>query len=261
MPYVKPDAVRYNRKIDYDFTARGHRVVEKHELEKAAIDAQEGNELVRERLIRHYKPYVINSVGHICKRYISWSEEEASIGLLAFNKAIDTYEPEKGRTFLNYVYVIIKRDLIDYFRKEERNRFFSLQDNEEESDQNKYDITISMEDFQRKQQSTNLIEEILELSEALRNYTIEFEELEHYSPKHKDTRETLTKLVSTFCEDDECVHLFITKKQMPTTLFSKKFGYTVKTIERYRKYIITLILLKLHPHWTHLHEYMKKEGS
>ncbi|MCT8137758.1 hypothetical protein H1D32_08295 [Anaerobacillus sp. CMMVII] len=38
--------------------------------------------------------------------------------MIALNKAIDTYDAIKGRTFLNYVYLLIKRDLIDFFRKE-----------------------------------------------------------------------------------------------------------------------------------------------
>ncbi|MCT8137743.1 hypothetical protein H1D32_08205 [Anaerobacillus sp. CMMVII] len=91
--------------------------MENIEVIEATTSAQNGDDLVRERLIAHYKPYVLNTVGHICKKFVSWSEEEASIGLIALNKAIDTYDASKGRTFLNYVYLLIKRDLIDFFRK------------------------------------------------------------------------------------------------------------------------------------------------
>lgn len=226
--------------------------------EKSIEEAQLGNELVREKLIRHYKPYVINTVGHICKRFITWSDEEASIGLLALNKAIETYHPEKGRTFLNYVYLLIKRDLIDYFRKEQRDKFVSLSD---EEDQNHYEVAHSIDEFQRSEQANDLVEEILELSEALSHYKISFEELEKFSPKHKDTRQSLFEMTDAFCEEEEFVHIFLTKKQLPVTMFSKKTGYKVKTIERHRKYIVTLILLKLNPQWVQLRQFIQKGGE
>jgi RNA polymerase sigma factor len=82
--------------------------------------AANGDDLARERLIRHYQPYIINTIGQLCRRYITWSHEEASIGLLAFNRAIDKYDIEARKTFLNYAYLLIKRDLIDYFRRENK---------------------------------------------------------------------------------------------------------------------------------------------
>lgn len=227
------------------------------DLVRATTEAQNGDEIVRERIIRHYKPYALNTVGHICKKYVSWSDEEASIGLLALNKAIDTYDDSKGRTFLNYVYLLINRDLIDFFRKEKREQHLSLSAENElllEKDQ-------SLLEYERSIQTSNLVEEILELSEALKSFQIEFEELEKYSPKHKDTRESLMELAATFTDDVECVQQFLKKRQFPATLFIKKTGYKLKTIERHRKYIVTLILLRLNPQWTQLSEFLQKGGN
>ncbi|WNF36628.1 RNA polymerase sigma-I factor [Bacillaceae bacterium IKA-2] len=229
--------------------------------EKDFLAAKLGDDLVREKLIRHYKPYVINTVGHICKRYVSWSDEEASIGLLAFNKAIDTYEPDKGRTFLNYGYLLMKRDLIDFFRKEQQLPSVSLNEEDEEATQNRQQVAQSITEFQRAEQTNELVEEILELSEALSRYKISFEELEKFSPKHQDTRQTLIEMAEMFCGNEECLTYFITKKQLPVTLFSKKTGYRLKTIERHRKYIVTLILVTIHPQWTQLHQFINKGGK
>jgi RNA polymerase sigma factor len=232
--------------------------VEAVEVIEATSSAKNGNELVRERLIRHYKPYVLNTVGHICKKYVSWSEEEASIGLLALNKAIDTYDDTKGRTFVNYVYLLVKRDLIDFFRKENREKHLSLNDHDEENVVSHLEIEQSLQLYEREKQANELVEEILELSEVLSHYQIKFEELEKFSPKHKDTRESLYELVERFIEDGECVSQLLHKRQFPTTTFVKKTGYKVKTIERHRKFIITLIVLKLHPHWRQLSQYIER---
>lgn len=232
--------------------------METAEVLEATDSAQNGDQLVRERLIKHYKPYVLNTVGHICKKFVSWSDEEASIGLIALNKAIDTFDPSKGRTFLNYVYLIIKRDLIDFFRKEQSERHLSFHDHDEENIQSAYEVKQSLQLYEKERQTSNLVEEILELSAELNKYQIKFEELEKFSPKHKDTRENLFELVEKFVEDEECVSQFLQKRVFPTTAFVKKTGYKVKTIERHRKYIVTLVLLKLHPQWIGLSQYLKR---
>lgn len=90
------------------------------ELAASLEHARSGNELAREKLIQHYRPYILNSTGKMCKRYVTWSDEEASIALLAFNRAIDTFDVHKGRSFLNYSYLLMKRDLIDFFKKESK---------------------------------------------------------------------------------------------------------------------------------------------
>jgi RNA polymerase sigma factor len=229
--------------------------------------AREGNDLVREHLIRRYKPTIINTVGHVCKRYITWSDEESSIGLLAFNRAMDTYDSTAGRTFVNYVYLLIHRDLVDYFRREQRQKHESLDysANKVEASANTIEIEKSLESHQLSAQSSALVEEILELDQLLSQYGISFEELEDAAPKHKESRSSLMEMAKEFIKDEEMVHHFRKKHRFPTTLFTKKTGYSVKTIERFRKYLITLVLLLLHPEWKYLSTFIEvipgKEGS
>lgn len=236
-------------------------------LNQLLFQAREGDELVRERLIHRYKPTIINTVGHICKRYITWSDEESSIGLLAFNRAIDTYDSTAGRTFLNYVYLLIHRDLVDYFRREQRQKHASLDysPNDMETSSNTIEIEKSLESHQVSAQSSELVEEILELDQSLSQYGISFEELEGASPKHKETRYTLMEMAEEFIKSEDLVHHFIKKHRFPTTLFTKKTGHSAKTIERFRKYLITLILLLLHPEWKKISAFIqvlpRNEGS
>ncbi|WP_284139361.1 MULTISPECIES: RNA polymerase sigma-I factor [unclassified Virgibacillus] len=223
--------------------------------------AAEGDELTREKLIRHYRPYIINVVGQICKRYVTWSDEEASLGLLAFNRAIDTYDKKERKSFLNYVYLLIKRDLIDFYRKETKMQHVPLVIPKKDGtgNVNVYDVEKSMDTYQQSMEEEDLVEEILELNEVLHQYDIAFEELERYSPKHRDTRYMLQQLVGEFLVYQDLVAEFKQKKQLPVTLFLKRTGYKRKTVERHRKYIVTLLVLKLHPEWNRLSEYV--EGS
>lgn len=231
-------------------------------LDQDIVYAKNGNELVRHHLINRYKPYILNIVRHICKGMISWSDEESSIGLLAFNRAIDTYDSEKGRTFTSYAYFLINRDLITYFQQKKRNKeMVSLDQHFDGQDSMVTEIEIeqAIRSYQEKVQSTELIDEIMELDQQLGEYGIGFEELESSSPKHRDTRETIHKIVCEFMQDNECMDELFRKKKFPSTLFIKKTGYHHKLFERYRKYIITLILINLHPEWIHLKKFVKWE--
>lgn len=229
-------------------------MIEHSKLDQYIKHASNGSELEREKLIRHYKPYLINVVGKICKRYITWNDDESSIGLMALNKAIDTYQPDQGRSFLNYVYLIVKRDLIDYFKKEEKETFLSL--NKEDEQNGVLEINSSIEQYEKKQENEELVEEILALNSQLMKFGIAFEELEKYAPKHVDTREMLTAMASTFVKHQECVEELFQKKQFPMKTFTTITNYRAKTIERHRKYLITLIIIHIHPEWTYLSQYI-----
>lgn len=226
------------------------------QLQHSISDAKSGDEIAREQLIRHYKPYIINAVGHICHRYITWSDEEASIGLLSCNKAIDTFNSNGGRTFLNYLYLLIKRDLIDYFRKQQQDNKYLINQSNEDISFKKMEVHTSIEQHQQVMQSYELVEEILELDQALAPYGISFEELEQQSPKHKDTRLSLIEMADSLIKHEKCLKELLRKKRLPISLFTQATNYRPKTVEKHRKYLITLVIIKLHPEWRQLSSYV-----
>jgi RNA polymerase sigma factor len=236
-------------------------------LEQEIEEAQQGNDIIRQRILSTYKPYIINTVGHLCKRYITWSDEESSIGLIAFNKAIDTYDAIKGRKFLSYAYLLIQRALINYFHGNKNEAVhLSLNNNADGGfDTAEIDMQKSVQLYNQKIQSFELVDEIVELDEQLQHYGIRFEQLEEGSPKHKDTRETLREISNIYIREQELLQELLNKKRLAINAFAKKTGYPVKTLERYRKYIITLIIIKLHPEWLNLTSFVfavqGKEGS
>jgi RNA polymerase sigma factor len=96
-----------------------------------------------------------------------------------------------------------------------------------------------------------------ELDNLLGEYGIKFEELENLSPKHRDTREILNRMALDFIKDKELVDELIKKRRFPAAAFVKKSGYNIKSVEKHRKYLITLIIINLHPEWMHLASYAK----
>lgn len=235
--------------------------MEDRNLEKLLLSAKQGNEIAREQLIKYYQPYVLNTVGHICKRYVSWSDEEASVALIAFNKAIDTFEQNKGRTFLNYGFLLIQRELIDFFRKERKEKHESFEYATNEEPNPYHEVKQSIDDYKQKVYSSEIVDEILELNTILNQFKISFEQLEKYSPKHVDTRENLLNIASEFTKDNTCVSELFQKRRLPMKRFAEMTDTRVKTLERHRKYLITLIIIMLHPEWVYLSQFIKKGGE
>ncbi len=138
------------------------------DIEHAINEIQEGNESRREQLIQYYKPYIVSVVGNICKTFKTWNDDETSIALIAFNRALDTYDSQKGRTFLNYVYLIINRELIDYFRKESHYQG-QLKSGDKLLEANY--VKESVEQYHQEQTISNIAEEIIDLNVQLFLYT------------------------------------------------------------------------------------------
>jgi RNA polymerase sigma factor len=229
------------------------------ELDTLLLQVKHGDELSRERLIRHYKSFIIHTVGHTCKRFITWSDEESSLALIAFNRAIDTFQPESGRTFLNYAFLLIQRTIIDFYRKEKREKVLSLSHSHDvEEDGSTYlEEGQTLESYFASVQSAELVEEILELDQHLEKFGISFEELENYSPSHTDTRVSLMEMALEFVKHQDLISDLVRTRRFPTAKFVKKTTYHPKKIEKFRKYLITLVIMLMHPEWVHLSTFIQ----
>ena len=89
---------------------------QKCSLESKVLLIQQGDTTLQNELIHSYKPFIAKTVSSVCKRYIHESDDEFSIGLIAFNEAIQKYTPEKGNSLISFSEVLIKRRVIDYIR-------------------------------------------------------------------------------------------------------------------------------------------------
>ncbi|ENH98405.1 RNA polymerase sigma factor SigI [Gracilibacillus halophilus YIM-C55.5] len=225
--------------------------MKQQEIEQWIQAIQNGNEEKRDEVIRYYESYIMNVVGKICRQYKTWNDDEASLGLIAFNRAIDTYQPEHGRTFLNYVYLLIYRELVDYFRKE--NRYQEIIDQQEH--------VISSQAYQQQEKKFELADEIVALQDELAPFSIQFHELESASPKHQRTRKKIFYMASCFYKEKELVDQLYQRKWFPMKSFIDKTGFRRKTIEKYRKYLIAVLIIWMHPEWRYLQSFVQKEGG
>jgi RNA polymerase sigma factor len=212
-------------------------------LEDSLLHIRNGDEHARSALITHYLPFILRTVNHVCKRRISWNDDEASIGLIAFNEALDRYKVESEKTFENFAFLIIRSRLIDEFRKKARIIQLEAQWQDEESETSVAQTASSLAAFEKHESNSALAEELAYYEERLQDFGIRLEELEESTPNHRDTRQRMVGIARMFCGKPEWLHDLFHKKQLPLKRMSKEVDVSKKTLERNRKYLISLILI------------------
>ncbi|MCA1031250.1 RNA polymerase sigma factor SigI [Bacillus timonensis] len=230
----------------------------KSSLEETILEVQKGNTQLQNQLINKYKPFIAKAVSSVCKRYIDESDDEFSIGLIAFNEAIEKYSPEKGSSLLSFAELLIKRRVIDYIRKESRNRAVSLIDSEgeEESAQTSIEANMSVEEHQKLVEQEHRREEIIHFQTVLKEFNLSFTDLLEQSPKHADARQNAMLVAKKLVENDELKQVLFEKKQLPIKHLESLVKVSRKTIERNRKYIIAMAIV-LVGDYVYLKDYIK----
>ncbi|MEC0183447.1 RNA polymerase sigma-I factor [Paenibacillus peoriae] len=202
-----------------------------------------GDEQARSALIGQYRSFILKVVKHVCKRRIGWSDDEASIGLIAFNEAVDRYRTEYGKTFNNFAFLMIRRRLIDDFRKKIKISQNEADWKDEEEMLYIADKVRSLDAFERQERAAALSEELDSYDERLQEFGVCLRELEDIMPSHRDTRQMLVRIARHFCNNRDWLNNLFQKKKLPLMAMTKEINISKKTLERNRKYLISLILI------------------
>lgn len=202
---------------------------------------KEGDKLLREEFLSRYTPFMLKIASNAVGKYIDVkNSDEYSIVLSAFNEAIDCYDLTKNYNFLLFSEHVIKRRLIDYMRKNKRNKElpFSYFDDESELLE-RYLNPVQDRSFE----DVEVREEIVEYKETLQEFGINFVELILNVPKHKDSRELCLRIATILADDEELFRLLCKYKNIPRNDLKKRAGVHGRTIGRHRKYIIAVCLI------------------
>lgn len=217
---------------------------------------QDGDQNALERLIEQYKPFIMKITSQFCKRMVVWGhDEELSIGLVAFNSALNTYDLKKKTPFLSYCRVVIENRLKDYVRSQAKYQSTVHLDNHYVN--NYFEGKVAQEDYLNKRVEDERRQEMEHLEEILSNFSISFEDLVEVSPKHRDSRQTLVKVAHTLSQREELWHMLTARRQLPLNELERVCGVKRKTLERGRKFIIaTAVILYNLDQFIHLNSYI-----
>ncbi|TGE31684.1 RNA polymerase sigma-I factor [Desulfosporosinus sp. Sb-LF] len=213
----------------------------------------------REAFLEHFQPFIRYVASRVVKRSLEWGrDEELSEAFLAFNQALNLFQPDKGVPFLAYARLLIKRQLIDYFRR--HNKPASLPLDEEEVGF-VVETYISVPEFYQQEQNRERAAEVQDYSEELAKWGLTFANLVEVSPKHRDTRESLLRAARELAHDSSLWSQVERTKRLPMQQLSEKTGLHLKVLERGRKYILAVAILIARSHdYIYLREYVYPQG-
>lgn len=206
-------------------------------------EIKQGNMTLRNKFISDYKPFIARVISNILGKYIDTeNSDEFSIGLIAFNEALECYDITRNYNFFLFCEQIIRCRVIDYLRKNNRKKEYPFSYYEDEykinfeENYSQYNSHFSLDDVEIK-------EEIALLKENLSNFGISLADLVKMTPKHKDSLLLCIKIARTLSEDGNLFNYMMKNKNIPRNALKKLAKVHSKTIGNHRNFIIALCLI------------------
>lgn len=197
-------------------------------------------------LIKDYLPFIKSETSKaLGNKAVNEGDDQLSIAMLAFFEAISSYSRVKG-SFIKYAALIIKRKLIDHYRKEKKHEGNISMDSKinEDTDSTIEDSIQDDEDaYEKVDVSAAVKQELAELLSQLKEFSISFNEVVEHCPKRSKTLESCQKVIAHARKNPDMVQEMKAKKRVPISAFALGTGVEKKTLERHRNYIIALLLI------------------
>jgi RNA polymerase sigma factor len=222
-------------------------------IETRVARARDGDTVARDDLIRDYVPFVLKTASAASRKYLTvGQDDEVSVALQAFDEAIVAYDsPQPG--FLAFAATVIRRRLIDYFRRESRRDETPLSALGQNNDRS---LALSVgvnSDPASWQNALERRDEMERWREALEEYGLTLAHVVRKTPKHSDARERALRLAVLVAQDSHLREKFLRERKLPIDdLFRSlpaELAMSRKTVERQRDYVtaIALMLVKDFP--------------
>jgi RNA polymerase sigma factor len=208
---------------------------------------KQGDVLLRESLIRDYKPFILKAVSKTTGKFVDMeSSEEFSVGLMAFNEAIECFDENKNSSFLKFAETVIKRRLIDYFRSNNKHSKvypFTYFEGEKDNDKGSFE-----ERYLKVEESTlfdniETKEEIDFFVKKLDEFGISLRDLVESAPKHIDSKRLAIEIARKMVENSEISEKFEATRKIPMKELMQLLNVNHKTVERNRKFIIAVYFI------------------
>jgi RNA polymerase sigma factor len=227
---------------------------------KAASD-----DLTLNQLIQQNEFFIIKCAYSVTHHYITKSDDEWSIAIIAFTQAVKNYNLDKG-SFLSFAELLMKRRLVDYFRTQIKHNVeisvnptvFEIEPEEEDED---LAMKLAVAKQVSKENNDTIKLEIESANEMISTYGFSFFDLVDCSPKSSKTKSACAKAVAFIINNPLLLKEMHNIKQLPLKIIEKNINVNRKILERHRKYIIAAveILSGDYPHLAEYMQYIKKE--
>ncbi len=239
---------------------------------KRVLSAKDSEEQFNE-LVKENKRFILSTAYKTTHHFVTESDDEWSISLIAFREAVVSYDESKG-AFKSFAAMVIKRRLLDYMKSEARHISEipiepESMDGDPESTEDDNITSIQSELREKNREKSEaafhsmnnpLKDEIEAVQQLLSDYGFSFFDLTECSPKAGKTKEACAKAVCAILESEELIKTLREKKTLPVKELVTASGVKKKLLDRHRKYIIAAveILNGEYPLLAYYMDYIKK---
>ncbi len=234
------------------------------------------SEAALNRLIMDNESFILRSASSAVKHFVTKSDDEFSIAMIAFHDAIFSYDEDKGN-FNAFASLVIKRRLLDKLKSDYRRAPEVLVDGTsmDGSPDSGEEVTSLQLEIRSKQAelsetaadpstvpgTTPVQDEIEAVTQLLAHYDFSFYDLTSCSPKAGKTKDVCAKAVTVLLKKEELFSKMRATKSLPMKEMIELAGLPRKILERHRKYIIAAaeILNGEYPLLAEYMNYIRKE--
>ena len=220
------------------------------------------------RFVADNKGFILRCASKGCKRFITDSDDEYEIALLAFWEAVRKYD-EKAGNFTAFAALVIRRRLMDHFdAQSKRAREIPIGhsmtwDGDEDQPGSIIAEVQHVMTEEARDDPRAVKDEIEALGDVLREYGFSFFDLAEASPKAGKTRKCCARAVNWMLAVVERILQMRKTHNLPVGAISTALNIARKILERHRRYIIaaTEILDGDYPYLAEYLDYIRKERA
>ncbi len=210
------------------------------------VYAAKGDSVLADELIRAYLPFIRSEASKAVGRVVTERDDEMSIAMIAFHEAIENYSKLRG-AFLSFAAVVLRRKLIDYYRKEKRHAGAASLDEPAPGAEERGALGDTLADKTDAYDGVGARDatrrEIAELSAQLMTFGVSLTDIADNCPKQERTLSACHRALSVAKANPEIIDELKRLKRLPIAALSAGSGVERKTLERHRKYLIALLVI------------------
>lgn len=201
------------------------------------------------QLVEEHRAWILSCASKAAGRFVTDSDDEWSVALMAFSEAVQSYDPQKG-SFQSLASVVIRRRVTDYLRSQGRyGAEIVVMPGAFDGELEEEDATgVNLHVQQRVAEASmaeafddsvhRAREEIAEMQNILREYGFSFFDLAECSPKAEKTKRSCAQAIRTMIASAILMAKMRLKRLLPIRELSEQSGVLRKILDRHRRYII-----------------------
>ena len=218
--------------------------------DREAIVAAREDERVFEELVGKYKTFILYQAFRAVRHFVTTSDDEWSVALVAFSEAVEAWDSERG-PFRPFASLVIRRRLADYIQAEARHSAeISVEplllsgEYEDEDDASGarirstvYEVSGYADEGSTPGYSAAR-DEIDAVRKLIEPYGFSFEDLVSCSPKAEKTKKSCAVVIGTLVASEALFESMRRDRLLPMKQLVDASKIDRRIIERHRRYII-----------------------